>query len=199
MKTLIKWLSSNGGALIALGVMIVLSACGGGTSTSQLNVGSGQLLILFPASLSKHVTDGMVIKANLTVDNRDVYALNVFPQQKLVTGKINSISRGRHTLVVEYLIVEQGVDVSIARGTILIDVGDRELLDIDYQAFIYSDDDADGITNIAELEMGTNYLDTLSVPASHGLHGSSLYAIKDKMIGDNAVLGTVASPKYNMK
>jgi len=199
MDLIIKRVKSRSRIVTILAMAIVLTACGGGTNTSQLNIGTGQLTILFPASLNKHLTDGMEIKANLTVDDTDVYALNVIPQQKLVTGTINSISKGRHTLVVEYLTTEQGVEVSIARGTILIDVGDRELLNIDYHDFVYSDDDSDGITNIAELEMGTNYLDILSVPPSHGLHGSGIYAIKDKMIGDSAVIGTVTSAKYNMK
>ena len=185
--------------LLPMFLFSVITACGGGANSSQLNVGTGQLIVEFPVSLTKHLTENMEIKAQLTVDGTDVYSLQVDRESESVTGTIQNISNGEHTLVVEYIIFEQGVDISIAKGTILINVGDREIIAITYNKFIYNDDDGDGITNIAELEMGTNYLDIASVPPSHGLHGSSLYAIKDKTIGDNAVIGTVNSPKYNIR
>lgn len=185
--------------LTALLTIAMLSACGGGTGTSQLNVGTGQLVIDFPASLSKHLTDEMELKAKISVDSGTPVDLVVDRQAKTVTGTIKGVEKGDHVLLVEYIIVENGAEISIATGTINISVGDFEILALVFHDFIYIDGDGDGITNIAELEFGTDLADATSKPESHGIHGSTNYAVLDKPINSSIVVGTTSSANYSIQ
>jgi len=186
-------------ALTALLTVALLSACGGGTGSSQLNVGTGKLVIDFPVSLSKHLTDEMELKAKISVDNGTPIDLVVDRQAKTVTGTIKGVEKGDHVLLVEYIIVENGAEISIATGTINITVGDFEILALVFHDFIYKDDDHDGITNIAELEFGTDWANATSKPESHGIHGSENYAVLDKPINESIVIGTTTSTNYSIQ
>jgi len=182
--------------LPVLVLLIILTACGGGASKSQLNIGSGELLIEFPYSLERHLTDEMEVKAVLTLDGNNTYALNVDRTTKNVTGSIDGISKGNHTLVVEYFTIQDGLEYSIVKGSIDIDIGDIEIISLTYSDLIYSDDDNDGTTNIAELELGTNPFNSKSLPSSHGAHGSTNYGFKDIPLTDSIIIGTSVSVNY---
>ncbi len=185
--------------VLCLLISIWLAACGGGGTSSQLNIGTGDLSLKFPVSLSKHLTDAMELSASLIVDGGKEIPLTVDRKNETLRGNISGLSKGRHELTVVYRVVYNATQVVVARGTIDIDVGDFEVQTLAYNAFIYLDDDHDGVTNIAEMEFGTDVLDPGSKPASHGLHGSQNYAVIDKPLNYSVVVGPTNSTNYEIQ
>lgn len=176
--------------------VVLLAACGSGSSNGQLNIGTGDLVIEYPASLSKYVKEDTVLTARISVDRGEPVYLTVDKRAKKVTGSIDNLSDGDHMLMVEYLIEQDGELVSIATGMIHITVGDFEIIALLYRDFIYTDSDNDGVTNIAELAFGTNLLDPSSRPDAHGIHASESYSTNDQPINRSVVVGIASSKSY---
>lgn len=184
---------------VLLVLLTLLTACGGGVDKSRLNIGSGDLVIEFPYSLERHLTESMQVLAVLTLDDNKTYNLNVNIAEKYVSGNIDDISKGPHTLAIEYFTVENVGQFSIATEKIRINVGDIEILSSSFDEFVYSDDDKDGVTNIAELQLGTDPLDANSKPAAHGVHASNNYHVDDQIINTSTVIGKSQSANYEIR
>jgi len=185
--------------LIVMTACLSLISCGvGSRPDNHLDIGSGELKIEFPPSLNKHVSESMLLKATISVDGRDTSALVVDRVTRSVKGRIKDITNGEHYLVVEFFIVDQGNDVSIAKGGIQINVDGAQVLEIQFEAFVYLDGDKDGITNIAEIGIGTNYSDPNSKPDADNVHASENYFMLDNSMSESVSYGNAKSDNYEI-
>lgn len=184
-----------------LSIVLFVSACGVATNESSLNIGTGQIIIEFPASLDRQLSESTEVIAKISVDGGSKTELSIDRNKMLLTGKIDKVSKGDHDLKVFYYYrnTQSGVETLIATTDIHINVGDRQIVALDSHNIVYLDDDRDGVTNLAEIQLGTDLNDPQSTPPAHGSHASQNYAIKDNIISSTIVVGTTSSTNYTIK
>ncbi|MBI3610169.1 MAG: hypothetical protein HY204_05650 [Nitrospirae bacterium] len=172
--------------------LLFLTACaqGGDPQPGGQGIASGNdFSVPLPLRLQIIVTG--TLTAEIVVDGGTPAPLTVSATS--VTGTINNLSVGSHTFVINYFV--NGVIVATANTNATITAGGTTAITFASNAITYPDSDGDGFTNLAEVEIGTDWKNAASLPPGEGPRHSTNYAMNDVM-GIPPAVGDASSSSY---
>jgi hypothetical protein len=181
---------------VALALFVVGCGSGSPSSTPTTTGPSGEdFSTAIPLLLQSHTVAGStnVLSATVSVDGGAPTALAVNLTTKTVSGQIDQLSAGTHTFVITYTV--NGVNVATASGSADIVAGATR--PVAFGVPRYFDEDNDGFTNLAEIEIGTNPRSATSRPASEIPRFSQKYVLSD-VAGGVLVGGSSSSASYTL-
>src|SRR3989338_6745265 len=160
---------------LCITVLIAISSFGcGSNSTTQSTEkktadtqSAENLSVPLPPELERHLITDTKLTAQLIIDNDTTKPidLTVNTTNKTVTGNIDKVKGGTHTFEIIYYITDDSgnkVKVASASTNAVVAAGTNTPISFPQSSIRYFDDDKDGFTNLAELEMGTKYDDASS-------------------------------------
>jgi hypothetical protein len=190
--------------LLSLSVVLalVIVGCGSGsTSNTPTTTGpSGEdFSTAIPLLLQSHTVAGSpnVLSATVSVDGGTPTTLSVNLTTRTVSGQIDQLSAGTHTFVITYTITRANVSVNVATATTSATIAAGATTPVAFGVPRYFDDDTDGFTNLAEVEIGTNPNLASSRPASEIPRFSPKYVLSD-VAGGVLVGGSSSSTSYTL-
>lgn len=168
---------------------LILAACGEGVDpqSNTLPTGSDEgagngFSVPLPARLQKIVNG--TLTAEVVLDGGAPIPLAV--EANNVTGQINDLSVGNHTFVINYFV--NGVLVATASTTGNITAGATTAIIFAANTIRYPDNDGDGFTNLAEVEIGTDPNNSADRPPAESPRHSTNYILAD-IIGISPAVG----------
>ena len=179
-------------------VLALVVGCGSGSpSTTPTTTGpSGEdFSTAIPLLLQSHTVAGSpnVLSATVSVDGGAPTALTVNLTAKTVSGQIDNLSAGTHAFVITYAV--NGVTVATASGSADIVAGATR--PVAFGVPRYFDEDHDGFTNLAEIEIGTNPRLATDRPKAEIPRFSQKYVLSD-VAGGVLVGGSSFSASYTL-
>ena len=172
-------------------LLFLLAACGQEVSTQQgamVSETGKNFSAPLPIRLLK-VFNG-TLSAEVAVDGGVPILLTIDPGGTAVSGRIDNLSPGNHVFVIKYFIAGHGNKVMIATATTNATITAEAVTAVAFSlnGMIYPDDDHDGFTNLAEVEVGTDPNNAADHPPGEWLRNSANYAL-NSVIGISSVVG----------
>ena len=198
---------------LLLGILILLFAIGCGSNTNKQTSettpadtdaqSAENLSVPLPPTLQRHLITDTKLTAQLIIDNDTTKPtdLTVNTTNKTITGNIDKVKDGPHTFEIIYYIDD--VKVASVKTTEVVAAGTNNVITFLQANISYFDDDRDGFTNLAELEMGTKYDDASSKRVAELPRSSTNYILSDTMgispsDGKTTVVGQSKSSNYTI-
>src|SRR3989338_8935066 len=196
---------------LCITVLIAISSFGcGSNSTTQSTEkkpadtqSAENLSVPLPPELGRHLITDTKLTAQLIIDNDTAKPIDlvVNTTNKSVAGNIDKVKGGTHTFEIIYYIDD--VKVASVKTTEVVAAGTNNVITFLQANISYFDDDRDGFTNLAELEMGTNYNDATSKKVYELPRSSTDYILTDTMgispsDGKTTVVGQSKSSNYTI-
>ena len=165
-----------------------------------------------PLALSRHLVTGDKLSAKLIIDKgtstEKTVTLKVESASNKISGTVDDLTAGTHTFDIVYYIDSGGtlVEVATARQSVPVAAGPKTSpTPVTFAAsdLRYTDSDGDGLTNLAELEIGTKFNDAADRPKTELLRSSQNYVLSDTMginptEGKTTVVGGSKSANYTL-
>lgn len=165
-----------------------------------------------PLALSRHLVTGDKLSAKLIIDKgtgtEKTVTLTVDSAGNKISGTVDNLKAGTHTFDIVYYIDSGGTLVEVAAATQRVPVAAGPKTSPTPVTFAasdlrYTDSDGDGLTNLAELEIGTKYNDAADRPKTELLRSSQNYVLSDTMgvnptEGKTTVVGESKSANYTL-
>jgi len=203
---------------ILLGVLIIFTAIGCGSSATQQQTSEGtgtdtkeiaNFSAPLPTELARHLVTGSVLSAQVIIDkgsaSQKIIDLNVDVAGNKVSGTIGDLKAGTHSFDIVYYISSGGTKVEVASSTknIVVAAGTTTPVTFAPSDLRYIDTDRDGFTNLTELESGTGWNDASLRPKAELPRSSSNYVLSDTMgvsptDGKTTVVGESKSADYTL-
>ncbi|MDH5231094.1 MAG: hypothetical protein OEZ58_08015 [Gammaproteobacteria bacterium] len=143
---------------IVLVLLLLLVACDKSSedSTGIIELNTGRVLLPFPPTLDDYLSANSQLKAYLRIDDGPQLALQVDRLQRQVRGSTGALTPGVHVVSIEYFVQHPDIElaVRVASAQTDIEIIKNKNVAVDFDHYSYFDDDNDGITNIAELQLG---------------------------------------------
>lgn len=202
------------GLLLVILMLISVIGCGSNTNqqTSEITPSDTDtkseenFSALLPDGLGRHLITDTKLTAQLIIDNDTTKPVDlvVNTTNKSVTGDIKNVKGGTHTFEIIYYITDDTgnkVQVASASTNAVVAAGTNTPITFPQSSIRYFDDDKDGFTNLAELEMGTKYDDASSKRVAELPRSSTNYILSDTMgispsDGKTTVVGQSKSSNY---
>ncbi len=179
-------------------VLVTLVACGSGSKDSQILIGPGKLNIEYPQIITDYLQQNTNIEATLTIDGRS-HPLDVDRSNKYLSGNIPHVKNGKQTLIVDFYLANNAMEYRVASRAINVEISDLGIVAVDAGQLVFSDDDHDGITNLGELQRGTDPTDASSFPQLFGQRLSENYRIEVNPIDKTPAAGAIQSANYKIQ
>jgi len=210
MTSYFRYLISEGrrlGLYLAILIAIISFGCGSNSNTQSTEKkpsdtqSAENLSVPLPPELGKYVITDKNLIAELLIDDKYIKNLDVNPTNKSVSGNIDKVKDGTHKFEIIYYIIDESdnkIKVATASTNAIIAAGTKTTVGDDDDRFIfnYHDDDNDGFTNLAELDLKTNYNDWKSRPLAELPRHSDNYILSDTMGISPTVVGKSESNNY---
>ena len=173
---------------------LFLEGCGVHSYPTPSPVAEQGISLPFPEALQKHTYAGL-LKAEIVVDGGGAVPLIVDLTQNKITGEIGNVASGEHVFVIRYYLGSTLVATATKKG--IVTANATTVLNFLATDILYVDDDQDGFTNLAELDIGTNHLLASSRPSAERPRFSKNYVVSDTA-GISPVGGVSTSTNYNL-
>lgn len=199
---------------LLFGILMLFLVIGCGSNTNQQTSGmtpsdtqsEENFSAPLPDGLGRHLITDTKLTAQLIIDNDIAKPVDlvVNTTTKSVTGNIDKVKGGTHTFEIIYYITNDSgnkVQVASASTNAVVAAGTNTPITFPQSSIRYFDDDKDGFTNLAELEMGTKYDDASSKRVAELPRSSANYILSDTMgispsDGKTTVVGQSKSSNY---
>lgn len=182
--------------LTCLSIILTISGCGSNTTNQKINgenkadnsKSTQNFSVPLPPSLSKHLVSGDKLSAVLIIDkgtkSEQTRQLIVNHTTNKVIGTVDDLEAGTHSFEIVYYIDSGGkpVEVATAKTNATVAAGPNTAptpITFAGSDLRYTDSDGDGLTNLAELEIGTKYNDPADRPITDLLRSSQNYVLSD--------------------
>jgi hypothetical protein len=146
--------------LLGAWTLLALLGCGSESRSPQTTDPPPDFSIPLAEPLARLAPEEGALTAEVSIDGGAPISLAVDAPNKTVTGRIENVPSGRHTFTITFRI--DGIVVAIWSSEADVILGETTSLVINPSSFQYPDDDQDGLTNLAELEAGSNPSDPAS-------------------------------------
>lgn len=198
-------------------VIFTLISCGGDSASSEVKGNKGQsshqtttmgIRFSAPQFLKAFMIKGLQCHAAL--DDGAPIALTVNPVDNTVSGTIKNIPPNTYMLKLTYFISIAGDDIMLCThsSTITVNAGQTTTVTIPERELDRNhDSDYDGYTNLAEVRIGTNALDSASFPDCESPFVQFANGVADAAVSENynasvvvgsPLAGTTASADFRV-
>ena len=175
-----------------LGMVMIFLAFGCGESSDHADP-TAWSTETFSASIPARIPTYLLsdLTAEVRVDGGPAISLTVDTANGRVQGTITDLAPGAHTVEIYFYVS----GVLVATGSTTATVVSGQATQVSFDMFYYPDEDGDGWTNLAELEVGTAWNDAASRPPSEIPRSSANYVLSD-VVGISPVIGASLSTNY---
>ena len=169
--------------LLMIWICLAIFGCDSETDSPHQKVESTQQLsVPLAEPLARMATSESPLAAEVTVDGGTPTSLTIDLQNKKVSGRIDGLTPGQHTLAITYRM--NNLIVATWSSQVGVKAGETSLVVIDSAILQYPDDDQDGLSNLQELLTGSDPKDTNSPARLLSIHVTA----SDTNIGVGATL-----------
>lgn len=188
--------------LLYVVTFVMLSACADGArEVSKRNTGAN-VFSAIPFALAPQHPQITNITARLQMDGLEFIPLSLNWKQAEARGLQTQLTAGLHDFVILYEAnTTHGTTVILAQAQQQLDISDSAQATLVFNKWTYADDDDDGYTNLAEWQLGTDWLDAGVTPPRESMRVSGNYLFTDQVALDpiSGFTGNGSSNSYNIE
>lgn len=183
----------HGLSILGLILLAFLPACSQESGSTADPSANNTITTSIPIGSLSNLCTEKGLTAEIIVDENEPIVLDIDCETERARGIIPDLSPGTHTFTINYYLDE--ILIVTASSTTEIVAGQEVTVAFEQDSFTFPDSDGDGITNLAEIESGTDPEVATSRPSIGGSRTTTNYVLADQ-IGRSPMVGRSNTLSY---